>query len=101
MAPVAGSVGAVPETKTSPAALTPWLYVGGGLAAFGVKTISRAISPPAGCCDEPRARRAATASHYVQDLARVTPCRPAREMAWLTSRSRSVPGAVPRSPRRV
>jgi hypothetical protein len=39
MAPVAGSVGAVPDTNTRPAALTAWLYVGGGLAAFDVKTI--------------------------------------------------------------
>ena len=33
MAPVAGSAGAVPETKTRPAPLTAWLYVGGGAAA--------------------------------------------------------------------
>src|SRR5688572_5899549 len=46
MAPVAGSVGAVPETNTSPAALTAWLYAGGGLPAFGVNTIWRAISLP-------------------------------------------------------
>jgi len=32
-----------PETKTSPAAFTAWLYVAGGFAALGVKT-SRAIS---------------------------------------------------------
>lgn len=43
IAPVSGSVGAVPETNTRPAALTAWLYVAGGLAAFGVKTIRRAI----------------------------------------------------------
>jgi MFS family permease len=39
-------VGAVPETNTSPAALTAWLYVGGGLAAFGENTILRAILLP-------------------------------------------------------
>jgi hypothetical protein len=38
-APVAGSVGAVPETNTNPAALTAWLYIAGGLAAFGVNMI--------------------------------------------------------------
>ena len=36
MEPVVGSVGAVPETNTSPAALTAWLYAGGGLAALSV-----------------------------------------------------------------
>src|SRR5262245_57381859 len=45
-APVNGSVGAVPETKTRPAALTAWLYVGGGFAAFGVNTMSRAMTSP-------------------------------------------------------
>jgi len=35
-APVTGSVGAVPETKTRPAALTAWLYAAGGFAALGV-----------------------------------------------------------------
>jgi hypothetical protein len=44
-APVAGSAGAVPETKTRPAALTAWLYVGGGAAAWAVKTMSRAMDP--------------------------------------------------------
>jgi hypothetical protein len=39
MAPVAGSIGAVPETNTRPAALTAWLYAGGGFAALDVKTI--------------------------------------------------------------
>jgi hypothetical protein len=34
MTPVTGSLGAVPETKTSPAAFTAWLYTGGGLPAF-------------------------------------------------------------------
>jgi hypothetical protein len=37
--PVAGSAGEVPDTKTSPAALTAWLYVAGGLAAFAEKMI--------------------------------------------------------------
>lgn len=41
IAPVAGSMGAVPETKTKPAALTAWLYVGGGLPALLVNTIRR------------------------------------------------------------
>src|ERR1700692_3309732 len=41
--PVSGSIGAVPETKTRPAALTAWLYVGDGFAALDVKTIWRAI----------------------------------------------------------
>lgn len=45
-APVAGSVGAVPETKTKPAAFTAWLYVGGGFAAFGVNTICRGTGLP-------------------------------------------------------
>lgn len=34
-----GSAGAVPDTNTSPPAFTAWLYIGGGFAAFGVKTI--------------------------------------------------------------
>src|SRR3984885_589950 len=41
--PVSSSIGAVPETKTRPAALTAWLYVGDGFAALDVKTIWRAI----------------------------------------------------------
>src|SRR5882724_12103674 len=41
--PVSGSIGAVPETNTRPAALTAWLYIGDGLAALDVKTIWRAI----------------------------------------------------------
>jgi hypothetical protein len=39
MVPVAGSCGDVPETKTSPAAFTAWLYVGGAFGALGVETI--------------------------------------------------------------
>src|SRR5688572_23841595 len=46
MAPEAGSIGPVPETNTRPAALTAWLYVAGGLAAFDVNTICLAISVP-------------------------------------------------------
>src|ERR1700691_4939456 len=42
--PVTGSCGPVPETNTSPAALTAWLYVGGGDGAFGVRMISLVIS---------------------------------------------------------
>src|SRR5262245_64945097 len=44
--PVAGSCGPVPETKTSPAAFTAWLYVAGGWAAFGVNTIWRGMQGP-------------------------------------------------------
>ncbi len=35
----ADCVGAVHDTNTSPAAFTAWLYVGGGLAAFGENII--------------------------------------------------------------
>src|SRR5580692_7294045 len=41
--PVTGSCGPVPETNTKPAALTAWLYVGGGDGAFGVRMMSLAI----------------------------------------------------------
>src|SRR5271170_3765319 len=42
--PVTGSCGPVPETNTSPAARTAWLYVGGGDGALGVRMMSRAIN---------------------------------------------------------
>jgi hypothetical protein len=42
--PVTGSCGPVPETNTSPAARTAWLYVGGGDGALGVRMMSLAIN---------------------------------------------------------
>src|SRR5208337_2635963 len=42
--PVTGSCGPVPETNTRPAALTAWLYVGGGDGALGVRIMSLAIN---------------------------------------------------------
>jgi len=41
--PVTGSCGPVPETNTRPAALTAWLYAGGGDGASGVRMMSLAI----------------------------------------------------------
>jgi hypothetical protein len=51
--PVTGSCGPVPETNTSPAARTAWLYVGGGDGASGVRMMSLAtnFSSPEGCRD--------------------------------------------------
>ena len=46
--PVTGSAAAVPETNTGPAALTAWLWAGGGLAAFAVKMMLRAMVPSSG-----------------------------------------------------
>src|SRR6202021_2708574 len=42
--PVPGSYGPIPETNTSPAARTAWLYAGGGDGAFGVRMMSLAIN---------------------------------------------------------
>jgi hypothetical protein len=41
IAPDAGSCGPVPETKTRPATLMAWLYVGGAFGASVVRMISR------------------------------------------------------------
>ena len=42
--PVDGWCGPVPETNTSPAARTAWLYVGGGVGALDVRMMSLAIN---------------------------------------------------------
>ena len=44
--PVPPSVGAVPETNTSPPAFTAWLYVAGGLPALSVNTMLRGMGAP-------------------------------------------------------
>jgi hypothetical protein len=41
---VTGSCGPVPETNTSPAARTAWLYVGGGDGALDVRMMSLAMN---------------------------------------------------------
>jgi hypothetical protein len=50
--PVVGSIGAVPDTKTSPAARTAWLYDGGEAGAFAVRIISLAIHFSSGSRNE-------------------------------------------------
>jgi hypothetical protein len=100
--PVTGSCGPVPETKTSPAARTAWLYAGGGDGAFVVRIISLAVHSSRARCKSHFGNFNTTVQPAMETETEVSVDLGLRVASWriyaLTgSRAR---GAISRQPRR-